>query len=190
MFTAGGLPPLVNAPDVVYEKLFGTKQQPLKLRIDLNMKQGKFESEMKLIIASIPKTYSAWRTLLDTYREKKSYYRQAVYFPYYAFVSLDSHLDSMVCQAVPFFPWNVTEQSLQEVLMKCMVISYFHRWFSGWSNVELILRLHTDWSHLGFFTRATLAAIASSLDFDTFPLYALVHEPCYVQGWDALFGRH
>lgn len=30
VFTTGGLPPLVNTPDVVYEKLFG-KEQPFRM---------------------------------------------------------------------------------------------------------------------------------------------------------------
>ena len=34
MFTAGGLPPLVDTPDAVYEKLFG-KQQPSTLMIQI-----------------------------------------------------------------------------------------------------------------------------------------------------------
>jgi hypothetical protein len=46
----------------------------------------------------------------------------------------------------------------------------------------MILRLHTDMEQFGFFTRPALAAFVSFLDFDTFPLYALMHEPCYTQG--------
>ena len=48
--------------------------------------------------------------------------------------------------------------------------------------VDLVLRFDSDLDQFGWFTRPTLNAFESMIDLDTSPLYALVHEPCYLQG--------
>lgn len=47
---------------------------------------------------------------------------------------------------------------------------------------EIITRFTSDLNQFGFFTRPTLAAFEAMIPFDTMPLYALLHEPCYARG--------
>lgn len=46
---------------------------------------------------------------------------------------------------------------------------------------EMICRFTSDLNQFGFFTRPTLTQFSDSMPFDTLPLYALVHEPCYAR---------
>ena len=46
---------------------------------------------------------------------------------------------------------------------------------------EIIFRLSSDLSQFGFFTRPTLTAFSNLIPFDIMPLYALIHEMCYLQ---------
>lgn len=46
---------------------------------------------------------------------------------------------------------------------------------------EMICRFTADLNQFGFFTRPTLTQFGDLLPFDTLPLYALVHEPCYAR---------
>ena len=47
---------------------------------------------------------------------------------------------------------------------------------------DIIYRLGSDLEQFGFFTRPTLATFSAVIPFDTMPLYALIHEMCYLQG--------
>ena len=49
------------------------------------------------------------------------------------------------------------------------------------ASEEIICRFTSDLNQFGFFTRPTLAAFENMVPFDTLPLYALVHEPCYAR---------
>ena len=47
---------------------------------------------------------------------------------------------------------------------------------------DMIFRLASDLRQFGFFTRPTLTTFSSLIPFDTMPLYAVIHESCYLQG--------
>lgn len=47
---------------------------------------------------------------------------------------------------------------------------------------DMILRFDEDLEQFGIFTRPTLAAFGSMTSFDCCPLYAMVHELCYLRG--------
>ena len=49
------------------------------------------------------------------------------------------------------------------------------------ASEEIICRFTSDLNQFGFFTRPSLAAFENMAPFDTMPLYALVHEPCYAR---------
>jgi hypothetical protein len=60
---------------------------------------------------------------------------------------------------------------------------------------SLLLRMKGDLDSVGALRRPTLKAFEDFLPFDTFPLYAVLHEPCYAglphcqnrePGWAAL----
>lgn len=46
----------------------------------------------------------------------------------------------------------------------------------------MVFRFISDLDQFGFFTRSTLAEFGTMLPFDTLPLYALIHELCYLRG--------
>ena len=54
------------------------------------------------------------------------------------------------------------------------------------ASEEIICRFTSDLNQFGFFTRPSLAAFDNMLPFDTMPLYALVHEPCYARRYAQL----
>ena len=47
----------------------------------------------------------------------------------------------------------------------------------------MILRCISDLDQFGFLTRPTLMAFDGMLPFDSMPLYAVIHELCYVRGY-------
>ena len=63
-------------------------------------------------------------------------------------------------------------------------------WYFGFHNGldqvhEMIFRLSSDLGQFGFFTRPTLTAFSNLIPYDTMPLYALIHEMCYLQNNEA-----
>ncbi|KAL8780051.1 MAG: hypothetical protein Q9213_006641 [Squamulea squamosa] len=50
---------------------------------------------------------------------------------------------------------------------------------------EVVLRLASDLDYHGYLTRPSLAEFESLQSFDDSPLYALIHEMIYLQGWSA-----
>ena len=57
------------------------------------------------------------------------------------------------------------------------------------ASKEMICRFTSDLNQFGFFTRPSLAAFENMLPFDTMPLYALIHEPCYARRYAQLHSR-
>ena len=49
----------------------------------------------------------------------------------------------------------------------------------------MVFRLISDLDQFGFLTRPTLMAFDGMLPFDSMPLYAVIHELCYVRGYAA-----
>lgn len=58
-----------------------------------------------------------------------------------------------------------------------------HLWLRPMGDIFLdtVLRFDSDLDQFGYFTHPTLAAFASMVDFGRCPLYALLHEPCYLR---------
>ena len=54
------------------------------------------------------------------------------------------------------------------------------------ASEEIICRFTSDLNQFGYFTRPSLAAFENMLPFDTMPLYALIHEPCYARQYAQL----
>ena len=52
-------------------------------------------------------------------------------------------------------------------------------------GTEIVFRCTSDLSQFGYLTRPTLIAFDGLLPFDSFPLYAIIHELCYLQGYTA-----
>lgn len=46
----------------------------------------------------------------------------------------------------------------------------------------LILKMKADLDQFGFFTRATLNSMEQEIGWDTAPVYAILHEPCWTYG--------
>ena len=51
------------------------------------------------------------------------------------------------------------------------------------TSSAMILRCISDLDQFSFFTRPTLIAFDGMLPFDSMPLYAVIHELCYVRGY-------
>ncbi|MCJ1253496.1 hypothetical protein MMC24_001308 [Lignoscripta atroalba] len=55
---------------------------------------------------------------------------------------------------------------------------------------DIILRFTSDLYQFGFLTRPSLAAFDETFPFDNMVLYALLHEPCYLQGAASNWSAH